>query len=288
MQKVRIEIAGPDPQARQRGRPQLRTGRQLGSPHAPERLLAHHFFAIAVQSFRAFFRQLLVPPCAALEIREGADVDGCLPQHIKIVNLSQKILQVLQVGTPGCVLAREKILDRIAKALDANPQFVESGLRTSMQSALVQVVGCRPLFEGKMFEYEASKTYASCAARQTAAPLSPLFAIELLQFLQCLLLALDFAGPHVVDQLDCNWIIRAAQFFDPMLHDLHITQATENLEDFLPGFFHLFPGGIGIHSPESVGERSAAADRYSQIMDGISIEPRGSALVFYEYHLHPS
>ncbi len=108
---------------------------------------AHHFFAIAVQTLVPFLGELLAPPGAAFQIRERANLDRRIPQHIQIVDFAQEILQVFQVSAPGGVFAREKVFHRIAQALDADAQFVEGGLGTGAQGALVEVVRRYPFFE---------------------------------------------------------------------------------------------------------------------------------------------
>src|SRR5882672_3944133 len=81
--------------------------------------------------------------------------------------------------------------------------------------------------------------------------------------------------------------MRVAQFFDPLLQDVHVAKVAESPENFLPRLLHLLPGGIGIHGHQAVGEGAAAADCYSQIMNRISVETCSRVLTLYEYSLHP-
>jgi len=49
---------------------------------------------------------------------------GSVPEHIEIVDLSQDVLQVLEVFAPGGVLIGQEIFDDVAETFDANAQAV--------------------------------------------------------------------------------------------------------------------------------------------------------------------
>jgi len=156
-----------------------------------------------------------------------------------------------------------------------------------MHRALVEVIGGPPPFKREMFEHYASGTHAGRATRKSPTPLPPLFAVELLQIAKGFVLALGFAGLHVGQEFDRDWIVRVAQFLDPLLQDVHVAKVAESPEEFLPSLPHLFPGGIGIHGHQAIGEKTAAADCHSQIVNRISVETRGRAFTLYQYSLHP-
>src|SRR3981081_2706040 len=110
-------------------------------------------------------------------------VDRGGPQHVEIVHFAEQVLQSFQIVTPLGMLSRQKVFHRITKVFDSDTQFVPADRGPGADSAFVQLVSLRPLFERKMKVNEASRAHPCRAARQRLAPLPPLFAIELFEIL---------------------------------------------------------------------------------------------------------
>ena len=117
---------------------------------------------------------------------------GC-PQHVQIVHFAEQILHMLQVVAPGLVLHGQKILDDIAKALDADPQSMKRHLGPVAQGAIVQFARGRPALQSKMLEHRAARPDARRTQRQGLAPLPPLLAVEFFERRASFALLLSFA-----------------------------------------------------------------------------------------------
>src|ERR1700685_22401 len=100
------------------------------------------------------------------------------PEHIEIVDFSERTLNFFQIFAPRFVLGWEKVFDNVTKAFDGDPQRVQGDLRAVAQRASVQCTSFGPAFEGQMFEQAVSRPDVSGPRRKKFRPLLPLLLIE--------------------------------------------------------------------------------------------------------------
>ncbi len=66
------------------------------------------------------------------------------PQHVEVVNFSQRVLQIAQVLRPLLVQRRQEILHCVAQSLDADSKLVVGGARAIAQCCSVQLASVIP------------------------------------------------------------------------------------------------------------------------------------------------
>src|ERR1700722_5243580 len=97
-----------------------------------------------------------MPVSARLCVGKNVTGDGCGPEYVEIVHLTQQVLQFFEVVAPELVLFRQEVFDDVAEALDADAQAVESGLRAIAQGTGVEGASLGPTLKGQMFEKRAA------------------------------------------------------------------------------------------------------------------------------------
>src|SRR5271166_2849770 len=152
---------------------------QRGAPHLPERIGANHFGAVLIDALGALGEDSFMPVVARTCIGKNLTGIGRGPKHIEIMNLTEQILDFLEVVAPSLVLDGKKILYDITEAFDSDPQAVERDLRAVAQSTGMEFTGSGPALQSKMFKERAPRTDAPGANGKRLAPRSPLFAIKL-------------------------------------------------------------------------------------------------------------
>src|ERR1700688_4796034 len=123
------------------------------------------------------------------------------------MHVAKQILQFFQIVAPARVLLRQKILYGVAEVLDANSKFMPADRRPCTQSASVQIIGLRPLFQRQMHVNEAARSHPACALRLNFTPLAPLSPIELIEIFASELFEASFARFDVIEQLDGDRIL---------------------------------------------------------------------------------
>src|SRR5262245_10257501 len=103
------------------------TVRQSLPPHGPQRVFARCSIAVLLEPLCAFPLNSPAPLQSQPRSQRLPGTTQRILQHVEIVNLTEQVLQPLQVGAPTLVMRGQKVLDGVAKALQAQTQLVPRG-----------------------------------------------------------------------------------------------------------------------------------------------------------------
>src|ERR1700689_4988162 len=157
--------------------------RQPGAPDLPERIVAYHLLAVALDAPGAFGENSFAPLLARVFVRKSGvrknmAGDGRGPEYVEVMDLAEQVLHFFEVVAPGLVFRGQEILDDVAEALDADAEAVKGSLGAVTQGAVVEFAGFGPAFESQMFEERAAEPNARGTSRKNSRPLTPLLAVE--------------------------------------------------------------------------------------------------------------
>src|SRR5262249_11298384 len=156
MSWIRIEEPSPQSETGEGGRFDFVVLRQCLAPDLPEGRRANHLLTILLNPMLPFFKNTRSPTLSGLSIWKGGHVDCGGPQHIQIMNLSQIILQLLEIIDPGIVQRRQKILNDVAEFLDCNAEPMPGSIAGTAQNPPMQFMGFVPAFQGHVKEHRAA------------------------------------------------------------------------------------------------------------------------------------
>ena len=123
--------------------------------------------------------------------------------------------------------------------------------------------------------------------RKLSRPFFPIFPIELRQsFFRCLLLPF-FRLVEDFQQASANRVFRPAQFLHPLLCNLGISELAQCLKQVPSGFPKLLPAWRGVYFAQSVGHRSAAAQRDAQVVHAIGVPIVPDLIRYLRDAVHP-
>ena len=84
--------------------------------------------------------------------RKRIQLQRLCPEHVKIVDFSQQILEVFKIFDPGIVQVGKKVLDNVAEALDGDAQVVQGHLAASTQGRRLQMACLGPALQRDVLE----------------------------------------------------------------------------------------------------------------------------------------
>src|SRR5580704_12928532 len=117
------------------------------------------------------------PARALIGMDSGVAADHAL-QNIKVMDLSERVLQVAQVFRPLLVPLRQEVFYGVAKALDADAQLVPGKAAAIAQGPAVEFAGFHPSFERDVLEDWAFQRDVSRALGEVSVQCRPALAIE--------------------------------------------------------------------------------------------------------------
>jgi len=68
---------------------------------------------------------------------------------------------------------------------------------------------------------------------------------------------------------------------------MNVSEIAQALEEPLAGFLHGLPAGVGVNRHQAVGQGTAAAQRYAEIVNGIRTEIGGNVVALLRDPQHP-
>src|SRR5258708_12530131 len=87
--------------------------------------------------------------------------------------------------------------------------------------------------------------------------------------------------------MSADWIRFGGELLNPLVHYLSVAKCAEPAEEFARDFAHGRPGAVGVHLFHDCGDRSAAADGYTKIMDDVRVGRRGGVFPPPHHAVHP-
>lgn len=117
MRRVRIEAGSPESELGERGSFQPFPFGQAGAPDVPEGFAAGHSHAVFVEAGRALAIDGGAPAGGGGLVERGTGFGKNGGEDVEIVDLTEKVLDSLQIVSPFRMTSGQKILDRVAETL---------------------------------------------------------------------------------------------------------------------------------------------------------------------------
>ena len=99
-------------------------------------------------------------------------------QDVEVMHFAQSVLQIAQVLRPLSMTLGQKILDRVAKALDADSQLVIGNAAAVPQRVAMQFARVHPALQRDMLKDQAFQRNLAGTFGQMGVQRSPLLAVE--------------------------------------------------------------------------------------------------------------
>src|SRR5271165_2033018 len=119
MCNVGVEERSPAAQLLQRRFLEYMPAGKAGTPDLPERMFPDHLMTIKMQTLFSLVRDSLLPALAFLR----GDIGVCSnhgAQHIQVVDLAERVLQLAEIFRPLLVSLGQKVFHRVTESLDSN------------------------------------------------------------------------------------------------------------------------------------------------------------------------
>src|SRR5579872_3713638 len=157
MREIWIKHFGPELHAPGRNLVDIFAARQSSAPDIPKGSRPRCLLSVLLDSLASLLRDSPVPKIPRTFVRKDMAGVCSRPQHVKIMDFAEKVLQMFQVVRPSFVFGGKEILDDVAEPLDPDSKGMQGYCGPATHGTVMQLPRISPPLQRQMLENWAAR-----------------------------------------------------------------------------------------------------------------------------------